>query len=103
MKRLQDTQNSKPCHSLESYHQNVKSYSADNDLFFLLLSSTLSHRRLTGSNTKIHFALLTVFFMLSLYRLGYELEMNPLSLSGFDISIPVDKRKLIVNDDTKTE
>jgi len=41
--------------------------------------------------------------MPSLYRLGYELEMNPLSLSGFGISIPVDKRKLIVNDDTKTE
>jgi hypothetical protein len=46
---------------------------------------------------------LTVFFMLSLYRVGYELEMNPLLLSGFGISISVDKRKLIVNHDTKTE
>jgi hypothetical protein len=42
-------------------------------------------------------------FHAELVQASYELEMNPLSLSGFGISIPVDKRKLIVNDDTKTE
>jgi hypothetical protein len=68
------------------------------------LSSTLSHKWKTDwlqyENTRRTF---DSIFHAELVQARLELEMNPLLLSGFGISISVDKRKLIVNDDTMTD